>query len=221
LQTRSAKTFPQLHMIENRSRIEKQILLGRQVVRHSYRGRPGARGGEADSLTENNRYISGQTKATAPGIGSSSTNSGFAAPLSADTDAEAAFTRRSPFKRRHSSKTLSSNRAEDPNAADPPRRRSQLKLSPGGSEHDPVNVLPSTKVSNSEHQSPSFFSKLGANSLSRLSLPFSSDRRAAVKQSDETHQRDSFTSSSESSSEADYTWDLDQNPDSITPNPLQ
>jgi len=190
-------------MIENRSRIEKQILLGRQAGRQSYRGRSGAPGAR-DLIEKKNMYE--QTRATAPPIAVSSTNSGFEAPLSADTDAEAAFARRLPFKRRRSEKHLSSN--QDPCAADAPRRLSrfsELNLSPEGSEH-----VPATKVPNSEHQYPTFFSKLGASSLSRLSLPFSSDRRAAMNQSFESLQPHSFTSASEGSSEEYYTWDVDQ-----------
>lgn len=192
-------------MIENRSRIEKQILLGRQAGRQSYRGRSGAPVARA-LMEKNNMYE--QTRTTAAAISVSSTNSGFEAPLSADTDAEAAFARRLPFKRRRSEKHLSSNRAEDPCAADAPRRLSRfsdLKLSPEGGEH-----VPATKVSNSEHQYPTFFSKLGAKSLSRLSLPFSIDRRAAMNQSAENPEPHSFTSASESSSEEYYIWDVDQ-----------
>jgi hypothetical protein len=197
-------------MIENRSRIEKQILLGRQVGRQSYRGRSSALGAEA-SLTKKNKPIYEQTKATAA---TSSANSGFEVPLSADTDAEAAFARRPPFKRRHSSKHLSSNRTEDPNASNPPRRLSRLKHSPEGNELDPMDVL-STKVSNSEYQYPSFFSKLGAKSLSKLSLSFSSDRRAAMDQSTGNLLSPSSTTTTQSSSEEYYNWDVDQNPDEM------
>ena len=201
-------------MIENRSRIEKQILLGRQAGRQSYRGRSGAPGTEAQSLTEKNRPMYEQTKAIAPAVAVSSMNFGFEAPLSADTDAEAAFARRSPFKRRRSSKQLPSNRTEDPSVAEPPRRLSRLKPTPEGSELDPMNVFPSTKASSSEYQYPGFFSKLGAKSIT---LPFSSDRRAAMNQSAGNLQPRSFTSTSESSSEEYCNWDVDQSPDEVEP----
>jgi hypothetical protein len=198
-------------MIENRARIEKQILLGRQSVRQSYRGRTVA---ESRSLTEQNKHE--QREANVAAIAAISTTSGFEAPLSADTDAEAAFARRSPFKRRHSSKQLLSNRAGDPSAVDSLRRRSRFTESPTsleGIEHDPTNFPSSIKVSNPEHQSSSFFSKFGAKSLSKLSLPFSYDWRTAVNQPAEIHQSHSFTSSSGSSSEPCYTWNMDDDPD--------
>lgn len=193
----------QLHMIENRLRIERQILLGRQAVRHSYRGRTGTPGAESRCLTEKNKQMH-EPNTTPAAIATSSTISGFEAPLSADTDAEAAFALRSPFKRRHSSKHLLLNRAEDLSVADSPRRRTILSESPEGSERD--SMKGPAKASNSENQSPGFLSKLGASSLSRLSLPFAYDLRA-MNRSDRPR---SFTSSSESSSEASYSWDLDQ-----------
>ena len=190
-------------MIKNRSRIENQILLGRQAVRQSYKARTGT--AEGHSFTdEKNKHNHKQMKATAPAITISSTSS--FTPMAAETDAEATFAQRSPFKRRHSSKHLFPNRAVEP-GADSPRRRSRLsglKVSPEGGQHDRENVLLTPNGSNPEQQS---FYKLGTNSFS---LPFSYDWPAVASRSTENH---SLTSSSESSSEAYYTWDVDRNPD--------
>ena len=189
-------------MIENRSRIEKQILLGRQAVRQSYRGRTGTPGVESRSSTEKNKQI--HELNTTPAAVAATSISGFEAPLSADTDAETAFNGRSPFKRRHSSKHLLLNRTEDLSVADSLRRRTLLSESPEGGGHGSMNGPANTRVSNFGNQSSGILSKLGASSLSRLSLPFTYDRRA-VNQSDRPR---SFTSSSESSSEACYTSDV-------------
>jgi hypothetical protein len=72
-------------MIENRSKIEKQIFLGRQYVRRSVRGRADPR----SMLIQNNPELRPPGSIPTPSISPPNTSS--EQPMSADPDAEAAF----------------------------------------------------------------------------------------------------------------------------------
>lgn len=91
-------TWPKLHMIENRAKIEKQIYIGRQYVRTSSRRRT-ARSDPRSILLDNttpNPRLDLLRSLSPP-------NSDSENPISVDTDAEAAFIRGSRwfFRRGH------------------------------------------------------------------------------------------------------------------------
>src|SRR5438270_5005537 len=101
-------------MIENRSRIEKQILLGRQTVRKAYKNKSRTAPHNSDVQPFiPNKATEGTIKPTLGALAISPAPSGSDIPLSVDTDAETAFARRSPLlKRGRTSKTPSLNRPE-------------------------------------------------------------------------------------------------------------
>lgn len=190
-------------MIENRSRIEKQILLGRQAVRkaHKNKSRTAPYKSDVQPLIQN-ETAEGEMKHTLGALAISRAPSGSDIPLSVDTDAETAFVRRSPLlKRGRTLKNPSLNRPEASTIAGSSRRRSEFKTS-----LEAVNVPPTPQAS-TEVQSSGFFSRLRTNSLSKLSLPFSYDRREP-KQSTSEH---AHGDTSESSSEGYYLLDDDFN----------
>jgi hypothetical protein len=190
-------------MIENRSRIEKQVLLGRQTVHKAYKGK-------SRSNSREPRQILLQKSLTDPiqhtGMPISTSHSGSDRPLSVDSDAEAAFIRGSPFFKR--------GRREPPADHEPDRegptymRRRRLEpLNPTADEA----VKDGVQLANGEPQftrqePPSnigFFSRLHAQSLTRLSLPFSYEyRRNSIPEN-----KQGFTWSSGSSSDDDYPLD--------------
>lgn len=89
---------PQLHMIQNRAKIEKQIFIGRQAVRRSM---------QSKNMREPLPPTSGKPSPAlrVPSISATPPPSGSDIPLSVDTDAEAEFARGSRrfFKRSHTS----------------------------------------------------------------------------------------------------------------------
>ncbi|KAJ4481577.1 acyl transferase/acyl hydrolase/lysophospholipase [Lentinula edodes] len=84
-------TFPKLHMIENRARIERQIFLGRQLVRRT--------------LQNSGRQVNTQTIALPARLSTTPSYTGTDVPISVDTDAENAYASasRKYFRRRHQS----------------------------------------------------------------------------------------------------------------------
>jgi hypothetical protein len=192
-------------MIENRGRIEKQVLLGRQTVHKAYKSK-------SRSASREPRQILLRKSLTDPiqhtDIPISPSHSGSDRPLSVDTDAEAAFIRGSPFfKRDRSSQEPPPNHELDRERPSMRRRRLEslnpavdeateegAQLANGGSQsaliQDPSNV--------------GFFSRLQTQSLSRLSLPFSYEYR---RQNSIPENKQGFTWSSESSSDDDYPLD--------------
>ena len=186
-------------MIENRSRIEKQILLGRQAVRKAHKNKTRTASYESDvkSLIQD-KAMESKIK---PALSISPAPSGSDIPLSVDTDAETAFVRRSPLlKRGRTSKNPSLNLPEGSVAGSSQRRARVFRTSPEA--NSVVNHLP-TPGPPTEVQSPGFFSRLRTNSLSKLPLPFSYDRRGP-KQSTSEQPHEDTTLSSESSSEEYY-----------------
>ena len=200
----STVLFNQLHMIENRVRIEKQVLLGRQAVHKAYKNK-------SRSTSQEPRQFLLQKSLADPiqneHVPVSLSHSGSDRPLSVDTDAEAAFARSSPFfKRDRSSQELLSShelgRARPPSAR---RRRLVSELSnptvDDGPEEDAQLV--SGGLSAPSQNSPSntgLFSRLHTQSFSRLSLPFSYEYRRRNSIPDN---KQGFSWSSESSSDDD------------------
>ena len=193
-------------MIENRTRIEKQVLLGRQTVHKAYKGK-------SRSTSREPRQILLQKSLTDPiqrtDIPISPSHSGSDRPLSADADAEAAFIHDSPFfERGRSSQEPPLNHGLD-REGPPLRRRILEPLDPTADEPAEEGVQlanggPQSAPSQNPPSNVGFFSRLHTQSLSRLSLPFSYEYR---RQNSIPESRQAFTWSSESSSDDDYPLD--------------
>ncbi|KAF9534295.1 patatin-like phospholipase domain-containing protein [Crepidotus variabilis] len=212
-------TWPKLHMIENRTRIEKQILLGRQAVRRSAqnKSRTSSRSASHEPRPMLQKITNDPTKLTPALMTLSPPASDFEHPLSVDTDAEAAFARNSRFfKRGRSSKNVSPHRLEDRDVPGISRRHSRLvELKPSAEleEHQqngkrPATVPSSPRIPKQEPpQSAGFFSRFRANSLSKFSVgPFSYDHAASSRKERDATPPPEYTWSSESSSEEDFPW---------------
>lgn len=191
-------------MIENRGRIEKQVLLGRQTVHKAYKSK-------SRSASREPRQILLQKSLTDPiqhtDIPISPSHSGSDRPLSVDTDAEAAFIRGSPFfKRDRFSQEPPSNHELDRERPSMRRRRLE-SLHPAVDEAEEGAQLANGGSQSALSQDPpsnvGFFSRLQTQSLSRLSLPFSYEYR----QNSIPENKQGFTWSSESSSDDDYPLD--------------
>ena len=194
-------------MIENRGRIEKQVLLGRQTVHKAYKSK-------SRSTSREPRQTLLQKSLTDPiqhtDIPISPSHSGSDRPLSVDTDAEAAFIRGSPFfKRGRSSQEPSPNHELDREGPPSMRRRRLESSNPAVDEEAMEGVQlanggPQSAPSQDPPSNVGFFSRLQTQSLSRLSLPFSYEYR---RQNSTPENKEGFTWSSESSSDDDYPLD--------------
>ena len=189
-------------MIENRTRIEKQVLLGRQTVHKAYKGKSRSPSREPRQILQ--KSLTDPIQHTM-----SPSYSGSDRPLSVDSDAEAAFIRGSPFfKRGRSLRDQPANHEPDREGRPSVRRRRLEPLNPAVDEAAEEGVQlangdPQFAPSQDPPSNIGFFSRLHAQSLSRLSLPFSYEyRRSSIP---ENKQR--FTWSSESSSDDDYPLD--------------
>jgi hypothetical protein len=186
-------------MIENRVRIEKQVLLGRQTVHKAYKN-------QSRSTSQEPRQLLLQKSLADPiqntqHIAVSPSYSASDQPLSVDTDAEAAFARGSPFfKRGRSSQEPSPGHEFDRERPPSARRRRLEPLTPAveAAEED-------AQLASRSQEPPSnfgFFSRLHTRSFSRLSLPFSYEYR---RRNSMPENKQGFSWSSESSSDDDYT----------------
>lgn len=189
-------------MIDNRLRIEKQIMLGRQAIRNFHKNKNGIVSQETEqrqtNKTENDQTTANPVSPSDPEI-----------PLSVDTDAEAAFARRSPnLKRGVTPQNAGSSRGER-GASSVRRLTRDLERKPlaaANEQRHAMDISPGPKTPNSDPHPSGFFARLRANSLSRLPLPFSYDRS---KQSQVAGNGQDMLNSSDSSSEGDYSWDED------------
>ena len=183
----------QLHMIENRSRIEKQIFLGRQYIRTALRGRgrlperPGSMLLHQDALAFN--------ASSSRGLSPPQTNSDN--PISVDPDAEAAFSRGSRwfFKRGHShpspspeTLTVEEGSADDPLRSPSIRRKwtSELLSPTFNAPRPPMGDLANHTASGSVGQRPGgFLSRLGRKSFSNLTSSLSRTSKRFSRESSE------------------------------------
>lgn len=132
---------PQLRIIANRAKIEKQIYLGRQSVRKS--SKPKAATPSVD--TAHQRHGNGLR---VPTISTTPPPSGSDRPLSVDTDAEHAFTHnhRAFFRNKRlrispsTSGTSTPNRHTDPLRSPATRRRWASSLLNGDGVSPPSNI---------------------------------------------------------------------------------
>jgi hypothetical protein len=189
-------TWPKLHMIENRFRLEKQIFLGRQSVRKSQRSRLASASPQDEEPNTGTRL---------PRLMLSPAPTGSDRPLSVDTDAEEAFKNGSRwfFKRGRATPTPTSDTgnplAHKKSRPDSLRSRSIRRKWSSTLLHE--NQEADTPQHSTTAPPIGFFSKLRTKSYPSLTLPFSSLQRSGrpIKESNvEEH-----AWSSESSSEDD------------------
>ncbi|KAH6914879.1 patatin-like phospholipase domain-containing protein [Coprinopsis sp. MPI-PUGE-AT-0042] len=169
-------TWPKLHMIENRARIERQIFAGRQEVRRTLKSKvnlknpnnpnllsvPGASGQEARSTNRSRSPATSKERI----------------PLSVDTDAERAFTQGASWFYRRGRRS----RPESPTAGDDPLRSPALRrkwtsdllsVPNSGSESGPEDnedaiaqgEKPRTISQSTSLPSPSIFARFRTNSF--------------------------------------------------------
>ncbi|KAH7914326.1 acyl transferase/acyl hydrolase/lysophospholipase [Hygrophoropsis aurantiaca] len=196
-------TWPKLHMIENRFRIEKQILLGRQTVRKALRAK-----GRSDTTPSERNAVAeaGNLPEPLTGTGLPTASLSNETPLPMDTDTESAFTANGTawfFKRgRPLAATGTDSGTSTPlengytNATDPLRspllRRkwaSELLDQPGSGSGesvtrgfrpatpDPPPIERPLNPKRSAASASGFFNKLRPRSLSTLSVPFTASHR--------------------------------------------
>jgi len=207
-------TWPKLHMIENRFRLEKQIFLGRQAVRRSLQSKTRTLSPEsqmkpqADNLPE---PVTGTNAATdVPRVSLTPPPSGSDAPMSVDTDTEAALVSgtRWFFKRGHS--TTPNSGTSTPRDHGPSQGPSRLPLtrrkwasellSPASSESNNPSGTPDLPT----NMSSSFFNRLRAKSFPTLASSFSPSIKSRLGKEQSTTEP---AWSSESSSEDDLSVD--------------
>lgn len=201
----------QLHMIENRMRIEKQIYAGRVEVRRALkkgktRGVP-----EPRSLLLPPQSISAAT--TLQSNGSQSTNNSELPerPLSLDTDAENAFSHGSRWFYRRGRHSPSLGDSSDPLLSPSIRRKwasGLLDIPQNPDRRKPANGEEGAANDEEPEVRPpqsqgSFFARLRQNSMASLSLPFSHSRKGS---SDEHADRNT---SVDSSSDDESIWPQD------------
>lgn len=186
---------PKLHILENRYRIEQQIMLGRQAVRRAIRRvRSNRTPTDTDGVINDSTAPKPLQGTRLPGAGASTT---IEPPLAMDTDAEKAFADGTAWYFRRGrpivndvveSGTSTPDDAGYTSTTDPLRspilRRkwaSDLLESRGSPEED----IPATpdRPPTPQHASGSarstFFTKLRRKSVSTLAIPFSSPLRSS------------------------------------------
>ncbi|KAH9951578.1 patatin-domain-containing protein [Amylocystis lapponica] len=216
-------TWPKLHMIENRYRLEKQILLGRQAVRKASQSRAQERSGKNTDGTATQERIPPPVTGTklpfpsaapisAPPIAPSQSEG----PLPVDTDAETAYLKGSPTPEMRHSKTSSHRSGR--NASTDSRRSSTRRRQPTSNVtwqkestkedeatlESPMPITDEQAASPSVPPSPSsFFQKLRTTSIPSTFSAFASLRRNSKLMASDPHQALEQTWSGESSSDDD------------------
>ncbi|KIJ70532.1 hypothetical protein HYDPIDRAFT_105276 [Hydnomerulius pinastri MD-312] len=222
-------TWPKLHMIENRYRIEKQIMLGRQAVRKAIqRVRSNPTPADTDDVIADGSNLPEPITGTRLPVLSSSNEP----PLATDTDAEKAFVDsgttwyfrrgRPPVADTPGSGASTPYETGYTNATDPLRspvlRRKWTSdlLDHSGSNNedrpatpDPPPPIHSPSPQRASSSSSTFLTKLRPRSLSALSIPFSTPHRPTRVVSGKEPSLDAVdpTWSSDSSSEEDFSFD--------------
>jgi len=218
-------TWPKLHIIENRYRIEEQIMLGRQSVRRATRVRSNHTPTDIDGTINETNPSKSRALAT-------STNTD---PLSMDTDTERAFLNNGTawyFRRgRASANDALESGSSTPgdtgytNTTDPLRspalRRKwasdllESRGSPDGDIPASRDHSPTTKRVGGSAQS-TFLSRIGRKSVSALTLPFPSPLktpRAAKSMEPSPDGHEPLRGISDSSSDEEVSpWGADLSP---------
>ncbi|KJA30238.1 hypothetical protein HYPSUDRAFT_32378 [Hypholoma sublateritium FD-334 SS-4] len=213
-------TWPKLHIIENRARIEKQILLGRQSVHKAVRHKSLS---DARHLLLQRMVDNTASQGVLPVSHSPPPSGSDCLPLSVDTDAEAVFAKASPFYRRgHASNNVSPIRHSDndvPASLAKRRKRASYLAVPtvdeeNAEDRDLLETVPNGKLERSEIQneasaSGGIFSKFRNNSIAKMALPsFSLEHPPSRVGSSPEHRGEHVNWSSESSSDEDYPLDI-------------
>ncbi|KAF9485321.1 patatin-domain-containing protein [Pholiota conissans] len=191
-------TWPKLHMVENRARIEKQILLGRQIVHKVLKNK--SRNDPRQFLLQKTIQIPVLSTPAQPSVMRTPSLSGSdSVPLSVDTDAEAAFARASPLYRRdHGPKNSSPGRQSDKDT----RHRKWA----AGTVVDEANVgggglaVPAS-LSVTSNDPPGFLARIRDKSISNLTLPSFSFEHGPSRYETSPDNRPETHWSSESSSD--------------------
>uniref|UniRef100_A0A8H8CJY3 Patatin-like phospholipase domain-containing protein n=1 Tax=Psilocybe cubensis TaxID=181762 RepID=A0A8H8CJY3_PSICU len=202
-------TWPKLHMVENRFRIEKEILLGRQMVHRASKSKSKSDVHDPRYLLSHRMMPETSSRSPQNSTSHSPPPSGSEPPLSVDTDAEATFARNSRLYRRgRTPKEVYVPRGGHGNGVSSisSRRRKW------GPEHD-VDEDANFKVPEAEltqlapennPSSPSFFSRIRANSISKLTLPFSFEHGLGSRRESSADTKQENNWSSDSSTDDDY-----------------
>ncbi|KAG9317687.1 hypothetical protein JVU11DRAFT_1899 [Chiua virens] len=207
-------TWPKLHIVENRFRIEQQITLGRQVVRRAIQRVRSNKVPDIDGV-----LIDSQAEARF-----SETSTSAEGPLAMDTDAERAFASNGTawyFRRgRPTANDTVESGASTPgeagytNTTDPLRspvlrRKWASDLLDSRGSPDGGIPFPSGHSSTPHRTQSTFFTKLGRKSASALSLPFSSPLKSSrtMRSREPSPNGHELPWSSDSSSSADEVHD--------------
>jgi len=212
-------TWPKLHMIENRYRLEKQIHLGRQAVRKVLQ----MKDKDLNAIKQTQSHVIPPQAAVArlPEQGEAIPTQPTDDPMSMDTDTEVAIANHSPifFKQRSGSgsstpREFSKETVQHFRPSIPRKRTSSLFRSHGENEEqirsgramvpDPPQSETLASGSQSVPSSPSFFTRL--RTRSNLSSPFATLRKRAGSQTSEKRFLE-HSWSSDSSSDDDMSPD--------------
>ncbi|KNZ74447.1 Patatin-like phospholipase domain-containing protein [Termitomyces sp. J132] len=201
-------TWPKLHMIENRVRIEKQIYLGRQHVRQVLRGHA-----EQPSLllSSTGNIQDSVLNPRIPSLSISTSQQSSDLPMSVDTDAETAFRRGShwffkkgqryePIPPVSGSVTPSDRFASDVahfSLLHRKRAPETLGIIDQGSSSSLQATPPFHPSSNSRSTTGNFLSRLRARSSPNLTSPLAADSNLDSKTSTDTAEHWSSDSSSD------------------------
>lgn len=194
-------TWPKLHMVKNRVRIEKQVLLGRQAVHKASKSKSQSSSQEPRQLLLQKSL---DNPIQHPNRSVSPSQSGSDRPLSVDTDAEAAFARGSRFFKRGRSSQEPSHELDRERHSSARRRRFEPLNPTVEVAEGEVQFHGGPRSTPSQHPSNFGFFSRHTQSFSRLSLPFSYEYR---RQNSMPENKQEFSWGSESSSDEEYTLD--------------
>ncbi|KAG6916105.1 hypothetical protein DXG01_008432 [Tephrocybe rancida] len=204
-------TWPKLHMIENRARIEKQIYLGRQYVRKALRGLPASLVQPSLPTTSTSQAPDPTSHPRTHILAFDNNQPTSDQPMSVDTDAETAFSRRSHwfFKKNHNYEPLTPTSGSvtpsdrlTPDAVRSFALRRKRTTEPTLSTHNGASapphpvLLPSSSLPR-KPMSGSLLSRLRATSFPNLTATLSEDDRHLSKGSSDVEEHWSSDSSSE------------------------
>lgn len=223
-------TWPKLHMIENRYRIEKQILLGRQAVRRAIqRAQPSPSAVDTDGIVVNGNNL----PEPITGINLPTAMKDTEPLLPMDTDTESAFADKGTawyFRRGRPTAAASVESGgstpncdgflkNDPLRSPTLRRKWASDLldqrynvddpSPSNRPPTPDPPLPADPRRANHPASPSFFTRLRRSSLSALKMPFSAQQKFSEASSGRSPSpdREGAAWSSDTSSEDGFSLD--------------
>lgn len=218
----SEPTCLQLHMIENRAKIEKQIFLGRQSIRKSLRTKSPRTTLQEPQSPPSSLTPQLKMDPSVPPRSPSPPATGSDHPLAVDTDAEAAFANGSGwfFKRGHFTASPSASGASTPWDALPvrdPLRSAAVRrkwasdlLNPASSNESPRPGSPQPNppppaMDRVRPQTNGFFSRLRTKSFPSLTTPFTQRPQSGLARPPSFDTTAKYAWSSDSSSSEDLS----------------